>query len=311
MQHGVAVREGAAAGVFAGNADIVAGFEQAGIGDGFGHTPVDSLFADRHGFAVVDDFSHGVVQLHIGRDISEFLGQAFDFGSRQSSFHRSAPADGLVFAPIHSVFAFLFGQDFLDAVAFIHRGAVVADEFFGFFLGDHAFFNQLLGIHGAGAGVCGHLFVHQGLGQRRIVAFVVAEFAVAHQIDHDVFLEGGAVVQRDLGGVAHGFRVVAVHVQNRRAHHLGDVGAIQGGAGVARVGSGEAHLVVDHEVDGAAGAVAAGLRHIEGGLVYAQTDEGRVAVGKDGQHLFAAFGTAVVLAGAYGAFNHRISDFQV
>ena len=139
----------------------------------------------------------------------------------------------------------------------------------------------------------------------------MAEFAVAHQIDHDVFLEGSAVVQRDLGGVAHGFRVVAVHVQNRRAHHLGDVGAIQGGAGVARIGSGEAHLVVDHEVDGAAGAVAAGLRHIEGGLVHAQADEGRVAVGKDGQHLFTAFGTAVVLAGAYGAFNHGVGDFQV
>ena len=160
VQHGVAVREGAAARVFAGNADIVAGFEQAGIGDGFGHTPVNSLLANSHGFAVVDDFAHGVVQFHIGRDGGEAVGQAFDFGSRQSSFHRSAPADGLVFAPIHSVFAFLFRQDFLDAVAFIHRGAVVADKFFGFFLSHYALFNQLLGIHGTGAGVCGHLFVH-------------------------------------------------------------------------------------------------------------------------------------------------------
>ena len=34
-------------------------------------------------------------------------------------------------------------------------------------------------------------------------------------------------------------------------------------------------------------------------------------MGQDGQHLFAAFVTAVVLAGAHGAFNHGVGDFQV
>ena len=49
-------------------------------------------------------------------------------------------------------------------------------------------------------------------------------------------------------------------MENRRFHHFGDVGAIHGGAGVARVGGGEADLVVDYDVYRAACAVTTGAR---------------------------------------------------
>ena len=55
--------------------------------------------------------------------------------------------------------------------------------------------------------------------------------------------------------MTHGFRVLAVDVEDRRLDHLGDVGAVLRRAGVAR-GGGEADLVVDDDVDRAAGRVA-------------------------------------------------------
>ena len=99
------------------------------------------------------------------------------------------------------------------------------------------------------------LLVHQRLGERRLVAFVVAEAPVAEHVDDDRLLEFLPELGRDLGGVDHRFGIVAVHVEDRRLDHLGDVGRIRRRARVARIG-GEADLVVDDEMHRAAGAVA-------------------------------------------------------
>ena len=119
--------------------------------------------------------------------------------------------------------------------------------------------------------------VHQRLGERRLVALVVAEAAVAEHVDDDRLLEFLPELGRDLGGEHHRFRIVAVDVEDRRLDHLGDVGRIGRGAGVARIG-GEADLVVDDEMDRAAGAVAAQARQAEAFGDDALAGEGGVAV---------------------------------
>ena len=58
-------------------------------------------------------------------------------------------------------------------------------------------------------------------------------------------------------------------------------------ARVARVGRREADLVVDDDVDRAAGVVAARLRHVEAFLDHALPRDGGVAVDQDRQHLVA------------------------
>jgi hypothetical protein len=107
----------------------------------------------------------------------------------------------------------------------------------------------------ARASSAGRIAIHQRLGERRLVAFVVAEAAIAEHVDDDVFAELLAEFGGDLGGVDHRFRIVAVHVEDRRLDHLGHVGRIGRRAREARR-RGEADLVVDDEVDRAAGAVA-------------------------------------------------------
>ena len=54
-----------------------------------------------------------------------------------------------------------------------------------------------------------------------------------------------------LGGLHHHLRLVAAHVQHGGSHGPGQVGAVQGGA-AALAGRGEAHLVVDDQVQRAA-----------------------------------------------------------
>ncbi len=97
--------------------------------------------------------------------------------------------------------------------------------------------------------------------------------------------------------------------------HLHHVGAIQRGAAVARVGGGEADLVVDDEMDGAAGAVAARARHGEAFGDHALAGEGGVAVQQHGDHRAAGdLGVAVAeldLLGARLAQHHRVDGFEV
>ena len=157
----------------------------------------------------------------------------------------------------------------------------------------------------------GDFFVHQRLGERGRVLLVVAEFAKAHDIDHDIHAEFHAVFQRPLHGQDDGLGVVAVDMQDRGFDHLDHVGAVHAGAGVARVRGGKANLVVDHDVHRAARGVATGLGQRQRLLNNALAGKSCVAVYQHRQHLLALGVASAVHAGAHRAFDHGVDDFQV
>ena len=133
--------------------------------------------------------------------------------------------------------------------------APVGLHFLDFVIADDAFSDQPLAVDFQRGRMRADFLVHQRLGERRLVAFVVAEAAVAEHVDDHRPLEFHAVFGGDLRGVDHRFRIVAIHMENQRLDHLGDVGGIGRRARIARIG-GKADLVVDDEMHRAAGAVA-------------------------------------------------------
>ena len=155
------------------------------------------------------------------------------------------------------------------------------------------------------------LLVHQRLRQRRRVLLVVAELAEADDVDDDVLVELLPVVERDLAAQDDRFRIVAVDVQHRRLDHLDDVGAVERRARIARVGRGEADLVVDDDVDRAAGVVAARLRQRQRLHDDALAGERRVAVDDHRQHRVAFVVAAPIEARLHRALDHRIDDLEV
>ena len=120
-----------------------------------------------------------------------------------------------------------------------------------------------------------------------------------------------AELERQLRGKHHGFRIIAVDVQHRSTHELGDVGAVAGGAGVFHVGGGEAHLIVDHHMHGAAHREAACLRHLEQLHHHTLAGKRRIAVDQDGHDLLAGVIATALLTRAHAAGDHRIHDFQM
>ena len=111
----------------------------------------------------------------------------------------------------------------------------------------------------------------------------MAVAAIADDVEHEVGGEFLAELGGHLGTPDDGLGVVAVHMQDRRLDRLGNVGAIQAGIGMCRDG-GEADLVVDDDMHGAAGAVADELAHRQRLVDQALAGEGRVAMHQDAHH---------------------------
>ena len=135
--------------------------------------------------------------------------------------------------------------------------------------------------------------------------------AVANQVDDHVTLELHAVVNGQLGHEQYGFRIIAIHMEDRRLDHLGNVGGVLGRARIQRVADGEANLVVDDDVNRTAGLEAASLRHLERFQDHALTGECRVTVDGNRQDFFTGSVVATILAGTDRTLDHWRNDFQV
>ena len=114
-------------------------------------------------------------------------------------------------------------------------------------LGDDALGDKLLGVDLKRRRMRADQPIHDRLGERRLVAFVVAEPPIAEHVDDHRLMEFLPVFGRNLGAEHDRLRVVAIDMKDRRFDQLGDVGRIGRGARIARIG-GESDLIVDDEV---------------------------------------------------------------
>ena len=134
--------------------------------------------------------------------------------------------------------------------------------------------------------------------------------AIADQLDYHIAAKRLTVFQGQAGGVHGGFRGFALHVEYGAGQHLGRISGIPGRAGILG-GSGEADLVVEHHVDGAAGSISLKLGHVEQLHDTPLSRKGRVAVDQQRQHPLCPAGAVTGLPGAAFALNHRIDRLQV
>ena len=310
MNHRMTVEEGAATGVLAGQTHRNPLINQRGVGQRFRAAPVEQLLASGHRLTIAVNF--GDARLHFYR--FRHRADAFSQFLQTLHFHlvRVAlipfmvevrrPGEGV---HVHRT------PLFHHAFACIQRIAVEVDHFSGVFQRSDLVRFQLVGVEFTRRRMLFDFLVHQRLGCARLVGFVMAVTAVAHQIDEDIAFKGITEVQRQTGNESHRFRVIRVNVENRRLNHLADVGAVWGGTRIQRVGGGKAHLVVDDDTHRTAHFVTTRLGHVQGFLNHALARHCGVAVNGDWQHFIAARLIQTIQTGAHGTDHHRADDFQV
>ncbi len=124
-------------------------------------------------------------------------------------------------------------------------------------------------------------------------------------------MEGLAIFDRQFAGEGHRLRIVAIDVQDRSLNALRHIARIRGTARELRARR-ETDLVVDDEVDAAAGIVTGNAGEAEAFPNDALTSKGRIAVDQNRQHLLMLFKViAEGLLRADLAQNHRIDGFEV
>ena len=308
----VAMEESAAADVLAGDSDVVSRGQQRRIREVLAHAPIDRQLAGAHLATVVDDLLHARMQRKVRRRLGKPLGQAQQFLLRHCgvALFRIRCLD--VRRPVRARLALEVGDDRVDqSTAFVQRGTESLDHPLGVIGADDALCRQLVGVKLARAGMGIDLLVHQRLGHHRLVLLVMTELAEADDVDHDVGTEFVPELHRHLRDEGHGFRIVAIDMEDRRLDHLEDVGAIERGPVVAQIGRGKADLVVHDQVHRAAGPVAARLREVERFLVDALAGHGGVAMDQHRHHFPLAVGAAAHLPRIDRAAHYGIDDLQV
>ena len=163
-------------------------------------------------------------------------------------------------------------------------GAEVFERLLGLLEREVAAVHEQLGVELADRAAAADHLVHARLRERGLVALVVAVAPVADHVDDDVLLERLPELEREPDDADRRFGVVAVHVEDRRLHRLGDVGRVHRRAREAGRGR-EADLVVHDDVHGAADVVAGQLREVQRLRDDALARERGVAVDEHRQHV--------------------------
>ena len=143
------------------------------------------------------------------------------------------------------------------------------------------------------------------------ILLVMPVLAIAPEVDHHVAVKFLAERDCQPRRVNACLRIVAVHMEDRRLDHLGDVGGIRREAPLTRQRR-EADLVVHDHVDRPARAVVRKLGQTQGLVDDALPAERGVAVQHDGHDAGSRGVIAqVILLGAHDADDHRVHQLQV
>ena len=303
VEREVALAESAATAILAAQAYRRSFENQAAEGDGFSKCPIDGTVGGESFAAFADEAFELGMEVESCGNCGDALNHLAENGARNGGgiIFRNGFDDGLKHPGARGFVGVEGGvqtvRDFLaDSIN------IGGAEHFGF--GETG--TVLYGSRRKGT----DLAVHDGLRVGRIIGFIVAVAAVADHVDHDVALEAFAVIEGQLHNAEGGFGIVAIDVEDGCLHHARDIGCVGGGAGMNRQG-GEADLIVDDQMECAAGPVAIELRQVQRFGDNALACESGVAMDEQRDHFGAGSVAEAFLFRADHALDDGIYRFEV
>ena len=313
-QHGMALREGSSLHVLARQAHWKSIQQQGAERQMFRHCPIKPLAFLDHLAALIEHALHGLVDLEGLWHAGELQADFPQLCHRHTGF---SPARILVIlSRLETGPASVQPIGLVGLVAFCHREIIVQRlailrlHRVQLFRGNDAFLDQPFAIEHHRRWMAGDPLVHQGLGEGRLIGFVVTEAAIAEHVDDHRLLELLPEFDRNLRRIDNRFGIIAIAMEDRRLDHLRHVRWIGRGTRPKRAG-GKSDLVIDDEVDRSAGAVSAQPRQPETLGHDTLSGKSRIAVNEQRQNTDAFLVFPLFLLGAGLAEHHRIDDLEM
>ena len=214
-QHGVAVGEGAPAGVLAGDPDVGPLEQERAEGQRLAQRPVD-LAVGHHLVALLELAGQlGVQTKPSGTERTTVARRATVSGSMPVSTRGMVRSGWTYSGRLSGGGRRALGLGPRLVEGGLEPGREVVERLLGLLQRDVAPAHQRLGVELAHRALGVDELVHQGLGVARVVPLVVAVPAVADHVDDDVLVERLAEAEGQPGGPGAGLGVVAVDVEDR------------------------------------------------------------------------------------------------
>jgi hypothetical protein len=101
-------------------------------------------------------------------------------------------------------------------------------------------------------------FIHQRMGEGRLVRLVVTELSVADNIDNGIVAELLSKLKSEIDSSDYVLGLISVHVKYGNVHDLGHICRKERGSCILGSG-GKSDLVVDEDMNSPSGSVSSGL----------------------------------------------------
>ena len=314
----MALAEGAPPRILPREPHRIAFGNQAAIGQGLPGRPVKPFAAGKHRALGLDHAGQSLVDFQVCGNRCQGAAKAGEQlrldagghiaprGFRVSRLVKPAPS---ATKPVGLIGLIAFGR-----VKFPFEHGVEAQLIMGQpILIDHALRHQTFSVNRADRGMLTDARIHQGLGKSGFIALIMAKPAIAPHIDHHIAAKFHAVIHRQFAGKGHRLGVIAVDVDDRSHDALGHIRRIGRAARELRAG-GKTDLIVDNEMDAAAGIIAPDPGKTEAFPNNALPGKGGITVDQNRQYLAELAGANIItdcLGGADLAQHHRIDGFKV
>ena len=201
--------------------------EQRAEGERFTRRPVDAFAGLDCLGAIVEKTLDGLVDLKAwwnDRDLRADLAQGLNRNAGVAAARIVGVARGFQARPAAVEPVGLVGLVTARCLEFSFKPCTpIGAHLFYFTFGDDVLGDQFLAVDFLRGRMRADFLIHQRLGERGLIAFVVAETPVAEHVDDHRPLELHAVFGRHFRREHHRFRIVAVHMEDQRLNHLGNV----------------------------------------------------------------------------------------
>lgn len=312
VQHSMSVREGSSFDVLAGKTDSEPFVEKSSPSEGLSRSHIDSFSRGDGLESRFEDLLDLGVQGHGARDRGELNSDLLELGDGDGGVFDLAELGRLLGRLPLSGGPLLYFEGLMLRVVegLLQPLLVLAFQLRNEGLIDDSLTDQFLGVELGDGQVLIDDLVHDGLREPGHILLVVAESAVADEVDDYVLLESLSEFEGDDHDLVNDVWLVRVDVEDGTFDRLGDLTRVGAGT-VLSWGRGESDLVVDDDVEGSVGGESVQVAHLEGLVDDSLSADCGVSVDDDAHGVVSLAVLGKILDGSSGSHDAGIDGLKV